>query len=410
MGLLLALLCQDSIPDLVRQLNDDSIELREKAARRLRVIGEEALPVLKAADTSDLDFKSRAELLAKKIDRERWFDPALLKAHPEFADALLEGPALQLALQIRSKAEWRENFETYAIHLLETKDREMERVALSLLPDRYPSARYVLRAIENWEPEACNDRDQHWLQVLVGLALDGVTPQDRPLLEKAVGTHWASKQAIAVLQTAVAIPQAEPTTVELLQKGTPWLRRPAILAAGKGGCKAARENLTALLNSPTLAKEAAASLREIDREADAAPAPPPPPPPPDPQPARKISDELQGAAKEKLVKMLPEWEAAEAAQKARRHPWCATGDTVERGLVAADILAALADTGDRLLAPLFVERLCSPDSQIRQTAIRVCGEWKIAEAAPILRRLACVGAPDVRRSAHVALENKESHR
>jgi HEAT repeat protein len=108
--------------------------------------------------------------------------------------------------------------------------------------------------------------------------------------------------------------------------------------------------------------------------------------------------------------MLPEWEAAEAAQKARRHPWCATGDTVERGLVAADILAALADTGDRLLAPLFVERLCSPDSQIRQTAIRVCGEWKIAEAAPILRRLACVGAPDVRRSAHVALENKESHR
>jgi hypothetical protein len=406
MGLLLALLCQGSIPDLVRQLDDDSIDVREKAARRLRVIGEEALPALKAVDTSDLDFKTRVELLIKRIDRERWFDPALLDASPEFADALLEGPALQLALQIRSKAEWRESFGTYAIHLFETKDREMERVALSLLPDRYPAARYVLRAIENWDPEACNDRDQHWLQVLVGLALDGVTPQDRPLLEKAVGTHWASKQAIAVLQTAVAIPQAEPTTVELLQKGTPWLRRPAILAAGKGRCKAARENLTALLNSPNLAKEAAASLREIDRDADAAPAPPRPASRPDPQPARKIPDELQGVAKEKLVKMLPELEAADAAQKARRHPWCATGDTGVRDPVAADIQAALAATGDRSLAPLFVERLCFPDLSIRQTAIRVCGEWKLEEAAPILRRLARVAAPDIRNCAQLALENR----
>jgi hypothetical protein len=204
----------------------------------------------------------------------------------------------------------------------------------------------------------------------------------------------------------VAIPQAEPTTVELLQKGTPWLRRPAILAAGKGRCKAARENLTALLNSPNLAKEAAASLREIDRDADAAPAPPRPASRPDPQPARKIPDELQGVAKEKLVKMLPELEAAEAAQKARRHPWCATGDTGVRDPVAADIQAALAATGDRSLAPLFVERLCFPDLSIRQTAIRVCGEWKLEEAAPILRRLARVAAPDIRNCAQLALENR----
>jgi len=70
------------------------------------------------------------------------------------------------------------------------------------------------------------------------------------------------------------------------------------------------------------------------------------------------------------------------------------------------LLVALAATGDRSLAPLFLERLCSADNQIRKTAIGVCGERKIAEAAPILQRLARVGSPDVRRSAQVALENK----
>src|SRR5688572_26814366 len=72
--LLVAALLQDAsqeISSLVRDLGADQIEVRERAHRRLLEVGEKALPtLLVAANSSDIELRTRAASIAGKIERE----------------------------------------------------------------------------------------------------------------------------------------------------------------------------------------------------------------------------------------------------------------------------------------------------------------------------------------------------
>ncbi|MBI3855939.1 MAG: HEAT repeat domain-containing protein [Planctomycetes bacterium] len=451
MAALLALLNVLQTPaELVRKLGDDSFEVRNRSTRRLRDIGEEALPELEAvAGESDLEVQTRARQLIRWIRAEACFDPRLIRRYPDLSEALLKDDIYAvLGRARRSSLSPSPDFDAYAGRLLERDDLRARKAATWLfardLRNPRRGAPQFIRSIEGWDPETCEDRDRAWLKELIRLALDRVSEADRPMLERAAGGHWASRQCIALLQTAVGIPEGVPTTVELLAKGSPWLRGPAILAARRGRCVEALPALVPLLAVPDLGGEAAMALLEIGDEScgpavlvqlgelterqwpphaaellaryrdGAGPAttgqPAPIRTPPTTLPEEPPRPEgLPGTADE-LLKLLAAWDAALPQRLADEKGVikCGMSAMYETRPIGGDaILSALAATVDRSLWDLFVERLSAPDREVQREAIRVCGAWKLPDAAPILRRLVRVGAPDVRAAAQKALDELE---
>ena len=81
--LVLALLAQDSAHELVERLGSESLEEREEAVRRLKLLGKPALPELeKAAKSGDLETATRAKSLLRLIPIQDWVTPHLLQVMP----------------------------------------------------------------------------------------------------------------------------------------------------------------------------------------------------------------------------------------------------------------------------------------------------------------------------------------
>ncbi len=83
LALALALLAQDNVRDLVEKLGSDSLDEREEAVRRIKLIGKPALPELeKAAKGPDLEAATRAKYLLRLIPIRDKVTPRLLHLMP----------------------------------------------------------------------------------------------------------------------------------------------------------------------------------------------------------------------------------------------------------------------------------------------------------------------------------------
>lgn len=99
---LLLLLAQDPAETLVRDLGNDSVEVREEATRRLLDMGKAAVKALEpAAASDDPEVRQRARHILAVIDARDRVTPAVLAAVPEALDLVSAGDGTGLLRKLR---------------------------------------------------------------------------------------------------------------------------------------------------------------------------------------------------------------------------------------------------------------------------------------------------------------------
>src|SRR5947209_1379752 len=124
--------------DLIRKLESDSPETRDRAANALRALGDDAIPGLrKALDHRDAEVRARAGEILRHLEWDGTLNSHLLSRYPPLKDAFERGAhaeVLDFCFGHPSCNGWfNEGFEAYAIKLLGAADPKLKRRATSIL-------------------------------------------------------------------------------------------------------------------------------------------------------------------------------------------------------------------------------------------------------------------------------------
>lgn len=264
MLLVLAFLLAQEPPldQLIRQLGDESPDVRDRASVAIARRGESVVPALHGALAgAEPEIQARLRRLIFQVEWEPIVSPSLLARHPLARSAFEQGDHAGFLEHLSGRAGWEhggsEELEVYAVKLLGNRDPELRRKALEILVlmtreketiCRRPIAA-VLDALGSWEPEGWDDPDGRRLQELAHILHYQAGPRDRKALVDARAAHSRAQDLLPILRAGVGDEASIPALLEALKDAkSPW-RYLAVESVRKSRCRAAAADVAKLLES-----------------------------------------------------------------------------------------------------------------------------------------------------------------
>ncbi len=274
------LFCALLSQDLVERLASDRVELREEAARKLRALGEEAIPLLRpAARSPDAETAARARDLLHELEWEAAIHPGVLRRyeetrapfrernHAEFIDRALMNRRYETSRDLNG------SLEAYFVKLLDHPDASLKKTATGLIARNHPypvpyavprrPIPTLVALIAGWDPAASDDEGRHWLAELGRRVAELSSPYDGALLGEARAAHPDGARVLRMLRSVAVLPEGEADVLAALKEAPIPLRGLALCIVRRMRQAAAREEVLALLSHPELYSEATDTLGTI---------------------------------------------------------------------------------------------------------------------------------------------------
>jgi HEAT repeat protein len=275
---LLVLLLTSQAQDLVEKLRSDGVEEREAAARKLRLLGEDAEPLLRAAARgSDPEVAGRARDILGEMEWEASVHPGLLRRYPELDKPFRERDPHWYAFQppedgpVRSRREaLGEGLEAYYVKLLDHPAASLRTTAVYGLDGsfrvhppyavpRRPIPRLVALVVE-WDPDACDDAGRSCLVTLGRRIAELGSPYDARSLRDARGRHPDADRVLRMLGVVAGLKEGEPEVLRTLRDGPDALRPLALQVTRRVRLASAKGDVLALLTHERIGWEVVTTL------------------------------------------------------------------------------------------------------------------------------------------------------
>lgn len=257
--------------ELIRDLADPSVEVRDRAAGLLLAMGEGVLPALKASrENPDSEVRGRVGGLIWRIEWADMIDPSLLARHPSLSGAWNRGDheAILAFCRREDRRSIRDTwmvgpFEAYAIKLLDHPNPRLKKAAVEILDRndylhtdcRRPVAG-LAKLLEEWEPGVWEDPERHWIRTVLKITLGVVSRRDLPLLSSLRPRHRDGLRVLEVVRGSLGDDACQEVLDMALRDGPRWLREIALKAITRTGTRSVFEGALAATQDPGVEERA----------------------------------------------------------------------------------------------------------------------------------------------------------
>ena len=225
---------RELVASLVLKLSSGNIKIRDEAQARLSMMSPEIGPLIEPLlETSDAEVRHRIRNILFQIEWRPLINPTLIERYAPLRQALASESLtgiMEFGLRHPSAEGWfLDHFEALSGKLVSQGNVAEAKLATDALGKIWLQRKTVPRRlgvvlanrIARWDPKADDDPDREWLGLLVGVALNRVSANDREALDALKAAHDDGQIALDLVQARAGVKRAVPAIPEYVGLSTP---------------------------------------------------------------------------------------------------------------------------------------------------------------------------------------------